>query len=139
MKKIILIYLFYILNSSFTFGQEYNFYYSGDNTGFITIKKDSSGKITITPGMREIKTFILIDNEMCSLLPEDNPFYLFSYDMPHLITIEGNTTTYSDGRWYRKVIEGNTTTTTSSDGTWNRKVIDKQGYNIYITEESVEK
>ncbi|MDR0473906.1 MAG: hypothetical protein LBH43_09595 [Treponema sp.] len=118
MKKMMVLCLLCIVNVSIVYGQEYTIYYSGDNIGFITIKKESSGKIAIIPKMQE-KSSITIDKEVCPLLPEDDNFYLYIDSKTQLITIEGNTTT-----------------ATHSDGRWNKKVVDKQGKNIFITEES---
>jgi formylmethanofuran dehydrogenase subunit C len=144
MKKMTIFYFFCILSVSSVFGQEYNLFYSGVNIGFITIKRETSGTITIIPRMREINSEIILNSELCSLIPEGEGFFLDS-DNLSFITIEENTTTITnpDGSWgitvvdgnitthtsssgwgSRTVVEGNTTTTTNSDGSWNKIIVD---------------
>jgi hypothetical protein len=127
MKKLMVLFIFFIINVSFVFGQNYILYYSGDNSGFITIQKESSGKITITPKMTKIRYSIDLTEEICPILPELSESNNYSInEETQSITIDGNTTTrtYSDGSWNKTVVDGNTISWTSSDGWWHRKVVE---------------
>ena len=121
--KIIIFSILLIINTIFVFSQEYNLYYSGLDKGFITIKKESNGKITITPRMQGVYSFDL-SYEICSLLLKGEYYYIYSETK--LITFDGNTTTetFSDGSWSKTVVNGNTTTKTFSDGSWCKTVVD---------------
>ena len=121
--KIIIFSMLLIINTVFVFSQEYNLYYSGQDKGFITIKKETNGKITITPRIQK-GSIIYLSYEICSLLPRDGDYLLF--EDTQLITIDGNTTTttHSNGSWDKTVVDGTTTTTTHSNGNWDKKVVD---------------
>jgi hypothetical protein len=119
--KIIIFSILFVINTVFVFSQEYNLYYSGLDKGFITIKKETNGRITITPKI--LTGSVTLNNEICSLLPISKSYWI--YELTQLITIDGNTTTEtnSDGSWYKTVVNGNTTTWTNSDGSWYKTVV----------------
>ena len=121
--KIIMFSMLLIINTVFVFSQEYTLYYSGEEKGFITIKRESNGKITITP---IIITNIILRYEYCPLLPKNYSSYMQVAQLITLITIDGNTstTTYSDGSWHKTVVDGNTKTETYSNGMWFKTVVD---------------
>jgi hypothetical protein len=118
--------LLMLLISSFTFasGQEYTVYYSGYINGYITITKDTSGKITIMPKMKGDWRYVTLTDEICPLLPQKQEFDILIPQTQHII-IEGNITTktYSDRPWEKTVFDGNTTTVTTGNGWWSRTVV----------------
>jgi hypothetical protein len=106
--------------------EEYILYCSGGPQGTVTIQRDRAGKIIITSRLiRSLPGSILIDSEICPLIPA----WIDTIDVfvPYTATIiiEGNTMTdiYSNGRWRKTVVDGNTTTETWSNGSWNKTVI----------------
>jgi hypothetical protein len=128
--------------------EEYTLVYRGDVQGTVTVRRDRSGKITVTPNMTKLDSVEIIDNALCPLIPavpKWAPVLAISKDNPSIV-IEGNTTieTYPDGSgsktviqgntvtetrlnsgWWRKtIVEGNITTQTISNGQWNKTVVD---------------
>ncbi|GMO15688.1 MAG: hypothetical protein Pg6A_01890 [Termitinemataceae bacterium] len=111
--------------------KEYTLYFSGDDTGIVTITKGTDGKIIILPKLDEGAIFY-ITHDVCPLLREERKYKVenitsyFYVSVTRDIVIDGNTTTKtdSDGSWEKTVIDGNTTTKTDSDGSWEKTVID---------------
>jgi hypothetical protein len=114
------------------FAQEYTIFLGGTLRGFITVQKDSGGKITITPSISSDGS-VWIGNAICPILPGEGDGFR-TYDTKSngfrvsktiaSIVIDGNTTTETrtDGNWHKIVNDGNTTTETWSDGRWYRTV-----------------
>ncbi|GMO16704.1 MAG: hypothetical protein Pg6A_02790 [Termitinemataceae bacterium] len=124
MKKNILLVAALIIAHD-VFAQEYTIYLSGKPSGVITVQKERSGKITITPNLSK-EGSVWIGNTICPLLPEDG-FYIGNYrGVLKSIVIDGDTTTVTmaDGKWEKTVITGNTKTESSSDGSRTKTVID---------------
>jgi TolB-like protein len=112
--------------------EEYTLYFSGDLRGTATIQRDRAGKITVASVLTGVKSYHL-NSEICPLIPT---WAAHSFTMFYIggrgsetIVIEGNTTTQtdSDGRMWKRVVDGNTTIETFSYGsysTWSKAVVD---------------
>ena len=75
--------------TSFIFGHKYNVHLSGNNIGYISVKKDSSGIVTIEPAIEKLDGSVVLNNDICSFIPESNVIYFNKYEpSKKLITIE---------------------------------------------------
>ena len=105
--------------------QEYTITCSGTIQGIITVKRDNSGRIIITPTL--MSGGFSIGNENCSLIPPGMDFFYVDNDTKSVI-IDGNTATQTmtDGSWVRKIFNGDITTITTSYGTvdWIKTIVD---------------
>jgi hypothetical protein len=117
-KNLALVFALFIAGG--VFAEEYTIFLSGTLKGFITVQKDSSGKITIVPSISS-NGRVWIGNSVCPLLPKEG-FNIWKTTKS--IVIDGNTITETsvDGKWYRTVVDGDTTTYTASDGHWTKTV-----------------
>jgi hypothetical protein len=104
---------------------EYTITCSGTIEGFITVKRESSGRVIITPTLK--KGLFSLNNENCSFISPEMEYITVADDTRNII-IDGNTVidTSKDGSWLKKTIDGNTTTTTTSSGAvaWIRRTVD---------------
>ncbi|MDR1930717.1 MAG: hypothetical protein LBQ44_08825 [Treponema sp.] len=128
MKKNLLLVLALFIAGG-VFAQEYTIYLAGTLRGFITVRKERGGKITIAPSISS-GGWVWIGNAVCPLLPKDG---FTIRKTTKSIVIDGNTTTESsaDGKWNKTVIDGNTTTYTTSEGYWAKTV--NEGNTITFT------
>jgi TolB-like protein len=102
---------------------EYTITCSGSVQGYITVKREKSGRVIITPVLT--KGGFHLDNENCSLVPPgmDN---IYVWDDTRNVIIEGNTAiqTAKDGIWFKTTVDGNTTTiTASASSDWQRTTV----------------
>jgi hypothetical protein len=107
------------------YAQQYTLYYSGGITGYVTITKDTQGKVTVIPQI--IKDLALqneITNNECPLIPQGQRISVYRFIAS--IVIDGNTITETgtDGKVITSIINGNTTIRTMSGGSWIKTVVE---------------
>ncbi|GMO51322.1 MAG: hypothetical protein Pg6C_15980 [Treponemataceae bacterium] len=115
------------------FAQEATIYFSGDRQGFVTVTKDSGGKITMRcPAMKDKKgkpAPVDFKTSDCPFLPEkllgDISDSVWMVEGAVIID-DGNTRIYTDrdGYWMKWEKTGNTTIWTDSEGSWEKTVVD---------------
>ena len=98
-----------------------NFGSPQDFSGTVSVRRQTSGKITISPAITEGDPHIEVSRLLIPFLPEN--FFITSNIRD--IVIDGNTTitTYTDGRWIRIDIDGNTTTEIWPEGVASTTVV----------------
>jgi hypothetical protein len=107
MKKFSIALMLALIATVMSFEQEYTVYYSGETQGYLTVTKDTEGKITIQIALTKGYN-VIISKDICPILPNGD----FSIDRWYVnIVIDGNTTTKtgSSGSWEKTVVDGNTT------------------------------
>jgi hypothetical protein len=137
MKYVLISLILCVAVSMAVFAQEeYTLIYRGDVQGTVAIRRDSNGKITITPSLPNVYSGEYLDNSLCPLIPilpewVDNPVVNSTTNRLSIsvytasIVIDGNTTivTYPDGSWTKIVIQGNTRTETRLNSSWWKRTI----------------
>jgi hypothetical protein len=102
----------------------YTLHFSGGMEGTVVIRRDSAGKLTVTPALSDGGIYY-ITHELCPLIPEWAGDVWVNENLKETV-IDGNTLTasHADGSWEKTVVDGSTTTTTYADGHWEKSVVD---------------